>query len=44
MLKPGNSFHIPQGTKHALVSGLANARGIVAASPTLFKRYLSRTE
>jgi quercetin dioxygenase-like cupin family protein len=44
MLEPGNSFHIPKGTKHAFVSAPAGARGIVMASPTLFKRYPSRTE
>jgi hypothetical protein len=36
MLEPGNSFHIPKGTKHAFVSAPAGARGIVVASPSGF--------
>jgi quercetin dioxygenase-like cupin family protein len=36
VLKPGDSFHIPKGIKHAFVSGTAGARGIAVASPTSF--------
>jgi quercetin dioxygenase-like cupin family protein len=34
VLKPGDSFYIPIGTKHAFVSGPAGGRGILVASPS----------
>jgi hypothetical protein len=40
MLKPGNSFHIPKGTKHAFASGPAGARGIVVASLSGFSHLI----
>jgi hypothetical protein len=40
VLKPGDNFHIPQGTAHAVVSGPAGARGLVVASPSGFARLI----
>jgi quercetin dioxygenase-like cupin family protein len=40
VLKPCDSFHIPQGLAHAVVSGPAGARGLVVASPSGFARLI----
>ena len=36
LLQPGDDFHIPLGTAHAVVSGPAGGRGLVVASPISF--------
>jgi quercetin dioxygenase-like cupin family protein len=40
VLKPCDSFYIPQGTAHAVVSGPAGARGLIVASPSGFARLI----
>ncbi|OUJ74814.1 cupin domain-containing protein [Hymenobacter crusticola] len=40
VLKPCDSYYIPQGTAHAVVSGPAGARGLVVASPSGFARLI----
>jgi quercetin dioxygenase-like cupin family protein len=40
VLKPCDSFHIPQGVAHTVVSGPAGARGLVVASPSGFARLI----
>jgi quercetin dioxygenase-like cupin family protein len=39
-LKPCDSFFIPQGMAHAVVSGPAGARGLIVASPSGFARLI----
>jgi quercetin dioxygenase-like cupin family protein len=41
-LKPCDSYHIPQGSAHAVVSGPAGARGLVIASPSGFARLIRK--
>lgn len=40
VLHPGDSFRIPQGAAHAVVSGPAGARGLVVASPSGFAQLI----